>query len=353
MANERVNAAISIGDCNGIGLEVIMKTFVDQRMLSFCTPIIYGSAKVLAYHRKKLGLNDFTFHEIKSAEDARSKRVNLIDVTEEDVRVTFGETTAASGKLAVKSLVSATTDLASNKCDVLITAPLNKKNVQAAGFDFPGQTEYLADYSNTDKVLMLMIGDGLRVAVATGHIPLKEVAAALTQDLILQKLELLSASMTRDFGIAKPRIAVMGLNPHAGDEGLLGEEEQRVIGPAVAAARAAGHYVFGPYGSDGFFGTGQYRHFDAVLAMYHDQGLAPFKALAFESGVNFTAGLPIVRTSPDHGPAMDIAGKGDASPDSFRAAVYAACDIFHQRRLQRELNANPLEVQTTDHKKSR
>jgi len=342
---KRIKVGISLGDCNGIGLEVIMKTFQDNRMLRMCTPIIYGHNKVAAFHRKTLGVSDFSFNEIASADDANPKRVNLVGISDEEIRVDFGKATAVSGKLAVQSLLAATEDLASNKTDVLVTAPLNKNNVQSEAFSFPGQTEYLADYSNVDQALMLMLGEGLRVAVVTGHIPLKEVSKILSKELIIQKAELLESTLIKDFGIEKPRIAILGLNPHAGDEGLLGDEEQKVIAPAIEAARGKGMLTFGPYGADGFFGTGQYRHFDGVLAMYHDQGLAPFKALAFDSGVNFTAGLPIVRTSPDHGPAMDIAGKGQASPDSFRAAVYAACDIYRLRKEYREISANPLEKQ--------
>ncbi len=353
MAGKRIKVGISMGDCNGVGPEIIMKAFADQRMLAFCTPIVYGSMRVMQFHRKALGLGDVALNEVPNADAAVSRKVNVVNVTDEEVRVSFGEANDVSGALALKSLVAATEDLASNKCDVLVTAPINKKNVQSKEFPFPGQTEYLAHYSNTDKVLMLMIGEGLRVAVATGHVALKEVAEKLTKDLILQKLELLQQSMIRDFGIVKPRIAVLGLNPHAGDEGLMGDEEQRIIEPAIAAFQSQGNYAYGPYGSDGFFGTGQHRHFDAVLAMYHDQGLAPFKALAFESGVNFTAGLPIVRTSPDHGPAMDIAGKNEAGPDSFRAAVYAACDIYNWRREYRDMTADPLEVQTDKEKKRR
>lgn len=343
--SKKIKVGISIGDCNGIGLEVILKTFQDNRMLSFCTPVVYGSTKVMTFHRKALGIADVSIHEVKSAEEARAKMLNIINLDDSEIHVEFGKATIDSGKLAVDSLLKATEDLASNKTDVLVTAPINKSNVQSDSFRFPGQTEYLAHYSNTDQALMLMIGDGLRVAVVTGHIPLKEVAEKLTGDLILEKLGLLSASLVKDFGVSKPRIAVLGINPHAGDDGLLGDEEQRIIGPAIQKARNNGELVFGPYGADGFFGTGQYRNFDGVLAMYHDQGLAPFKALAFDSGVNFTAGLPVVRTSPDHGPAMDIAGQNEARPDSFRAAVYAACDIYRHRKEYRELTANPLQPQ--------
>ncbi|TVR40430.1 MAG: 4-hydroxythreonine-4-phosphate dehydrogenase PdxA [Cryomorphaceae bacterium] len=353
MAAKRIKVGISMGDCNGVGPEVILKTFADQRMLAFCTPIIYGSTRVMNFHRKALGMGDVVLNEVQSADEAVNRKVNIVNITDDEIRVSFGEANETSGSLALKSLVAATEDLASNKCDVLVTAPINKKNVQSKEFPFPGQTEYLAHYSNTDKVLMLMIGEGLRVAVATGHLPLKDVAGKLSKDLILQKLDLLQQSMIRDFGIVKPRIAVLGLNPHAGDDGLLGDEEQRIIEPAIAAFQSQGNYAYGPYGSDGFFGTGQHKHFDAVLAMYHDQGLAPFKALAFESGVNFTAGLPIVRTSPDHGPAMDIAGKNEASSNSFRAAVYAACDIYNWRREYREMTANPLEARSTNEKKAR
>lgn len=340
-----VKIGISLGDCNGIGLEVIMKTFQDVRMLGLCTPILYGKPKLAAFHRKHLGIADFSFNEIKRAEDANSKRVNLVDIAADEVEVQFGKATLESGRLAVQSLLAATEDLAANKTDVLVTAPINKSNVQSEQFNFPGQTEFLAKYSNTDQALMLMLGEGLRVAVATGHIPLKDVSGAINELMLAEKIASFQATLIKDFGVDKPRIALLGLNPHAGDNGLLGDEEQRIIAPAIATAKSEGHLVFGPYGADGFFGTGQYRHFDGVLAMYHDQGLAPFKALAFESGVNYTAGLPIVRTSPDHGPAMDIAGKNIASPDSFRAAIYAACDIYHNRKLHREITANPLQPQ--------
>jgi 4-hydroxythreonine-4-phosphate dehydrogenase len=345
MSHEKVVVGISIGDMNGIGLEVIIKTFADNRMLNLCTPVIYGSSKIANFHRKALNIVDFSFNEIKKAEEANTKRVNLINLWNEEVVVEMGKMTAEGGKYAVKSLKAATEDLASNKIDVLVTAPINKKNVQSDDFNFPGQTEFLAQYSNTDKVLMLMVGDGMRVAVATGHIPLKEVAQRLTAKLIEEKTEILISSLIRDFGIVKPRIAVLGLNPHAGDNGLLGEEEQKIIGPAIQSLKNSGHFVFGPYGSDGFFGTGQYKQFDGVMAMYHDQGLAPFKALAFDSGVNFTAGLPVVRTSPDHGTAMDIAGKNMAAEDSFRNAVYLACDIYRKRREYKEMTANPLQPQ--------
>lgn len=345
MSQGKIVVGISIGDINGVGMEVIIKTFSDQRMLTFCTPVIYGSAKVAAFHRKTLNLTDFSFNEIKNAGEVNHKRVNLINLWNEDVRVEFGQMTTIAGEYAVKSLTAATEDLAANKVDVLVTAPINKKNVQSDTFNFPGQTEFLANYSNTDKVLMLMVGDGLRVAVATGHIPLKEVATKLTAKLIEEKTDLLINSLIRDFGIVKPRIAVLGLNPHAGDNGLLGDDEQKIISPAIQNLKNAGHYVFGPYGSDGFFGTGQYKQFDGVLAMYHDQGLAPFKALAFDSGVNFTAGLPVVRTSPDHGTAMDIAGKNLAAEDSFRNAVYLACDIYRKRKEYRDMTANPLQPQ--------
>jgi 4-hydroxythreonine-4-phosphate dehydrogenase len=345
MSHEKVVVGISIGDMNGIGLEVIIKTFADNRMLNLCTPVIYGSSKIANFHRKTLNITDFNFNEIKKAEEANTKRVNLINLWNEEVVVEMGKMTAEGGKYAVQSLKAATEDLASNKIDVLVTAPINKKNVQSAEFNFPGQTEFLAQYSNTDKVLMLMVGDGMRVAVATGHIPLKEVAQRLTAKLIEEKTEILISSLIRDFGIVKPRIAVLGLNPHAGDNGLLGEEEQKIIGPAIQSLKNSGHFVFGPYGSDGFFGTGQYKQFDGVMAMYHDQGLAPFKALAFDSGVNFTAGLPVVRTSPDHGTAMDIAGKNMAAEDSFRNAVYLACDIYRKRREYKEMTANPLQPQ--------
>lgn len=338
----KIKVGISIGDTNGIGLEVIMKTLADSLLLEEIIPVVYGGSEVAKAHRKTLELEDFAFHGIQSAEQAIPRRANLLHVIDEKTEVKFGEPTKASALAALKSLETAVDDLASNKVDVLITAPIDKANMQRAGFAFPGHTEYLAKIANVDEHLMLLVNGNLRLGIATGHIPLKEVSAALSKDLILRKLRLMSDSLKRDFGIRRPKIAVLGLNPHAGDNGALGSEEKEVILPAIREFREEGTLVFGPYAADGFFGSDSFRKFDGILAMYHDQGLAPFKALGFEEGVNFTAGLPIVRTSPDHGTAFDIAGKNLASPSSFRHAIYVACDVYRMRREFREITANPL-----------
>jgi 4-hydroxythreonine-4-phosphate dehydrogenase len=342
--SDKLRVGISIGDFNGVGMEVIIKTFMDPRMINLCTPIVYGSGKIAGFHRKAIGVNDFSFNQIKDASEANPKKANLVNCWEELVEIKLGEATAVAGEYAIKSLEFAVKDLAAGKIDVLVTAPFNKKTIQSSEFNFPGHTEYLQSYSNAESSLMFMIAGNLRVGVATGHVPLKDVSANLTKELIIEKLQLMEASLVRDFGIAKPKIAVLGLNPHAGDNGLLGAEEQEIIAPAVKKMREEGMLAYGPYASDGFFGSAALGEFDGVLAMYHDQGLAPFKALSFENGVNFTAGLPVVRTSPDHGTGYDIAGKNMASEQSFRQAVYLAIDIYRNRLLHKEINANPLPI---------
>ncbi len=341
-SGDRIRVGISVGDINGVGMEVIIKTFLDNRMLELCTPIVYGSDKVASFHRKALGITDFSFNIAPSPDQLNTKRANLINCWEEDVKVTLGESTPDGGKYAFKSLKAATEDLASNKVDVLITAPINKHNIQSEEFDFPGHTEYLANYANEDNPLMILVNGGLRVGVATGHISVKEVAEQLTSELILTKLQVMQKSLRQDFKVVKPKIAVLGLNPHAGDNGLIGEEENRIIVPAIRKAQDEGILTFGPFPADGFFGSSVYTQFDGILAMYHDQGLIPFKTLSFGNGVNFTAGLPIVRTSPDHGTAYNIAGKNEASEQSFREAVYLACDIYNNRKEFKALTANPL-----------
>jgi len=342
--SDKIKVGISIGDVNGVGMEVIIKTFMDPRMINLCTPIVYGSGKIAGFHRKAIGVNDFSFNQIKDASEANPKKANLVNCWEELVEIKLGEATAVAGEYAIKSLEFAVKDLAAGKVDVLVTAPFNKKTIQSSEFNFPGHTEYLQSYSNAESSLMFMVADSLRVGVATGHVPLKDVSANLTKELIIEKLQLMESSLVRDFGIAKPKIAVLGLNPHAGDNGLLGAEEQEIIAPAVKKMREEGMLAYGPYASDGFFGSAALGEFDGVLAMYHDQGLAPFKALSFENGVNFTAGLPVVRTSPDHGTGYDIAGKNVASEQSFRQAVYLAIDIYRNRLLHKEINANPLPI---------
>lgn len=351
--DSKIRVGITIGDVNGIGMEVIMKTFQDNRMMDDLTPIIYGSADVAKTHRKALGIENFSFHGIKEADDARPKMANLINVWDEELEITIGTPSKETGIYAFKSLEAAVTDLAANKLDVLITAPIDKDTIQGESFDFPGHTEFLAKMSNVEESLMFLVADDLRVGVVTGHVPLKEVAEKLDRDIIVRKLRLMNESLLKDFAISSPKIAVLGLNPHAGDNGLLGNEEKEVILPAIREAKEEGLYVYGPYGADGFFGTASYKKFDAVLAMYHDQGLVPFKTIAFENGVNFTAGLPIVRTSPDHGTAYEIAGKNIASESSLRHAIYVACDIYRNRQLYKEISANPLQPQQRPKSKSR
>lgn len=340
-----IKVGITIGDINGVGLETVMQVFSDQRMTEEVTPILYGHAEVIKETRRHLQLEHFKHARVDSAEKARNKQVNLVVVNQDPIEVQWGEATREAGKLALDSIRIAVEDLASNKIDVLVTSPINKDTIQSDDFNFPGHTEYLADMAGVERYLMLLISPEMRVGVCTGHIPLKDVSAALSKELILEKLAIMRESLEKDFGVHKPRIAVLGLNPHAGDNGLLGEEEKEIILPAIREARGQGHYVFGPYGADGYFGSKVYSQFDGTLAMYHDQGLAPFKALAFHSGVNYTAGLPIVRTSPDHGTAYDLAGKGEASPDSLRSAIFAACDIYKTRREHREYASNPLQPQ--------
>jgi 4-hydroxythreonine-4-phosphate dehydrogenase len=340
----RVKVGLTHGDFNGIGYEIIIKALHDQRMLDMITPVVYGNSKVASYHRKVLDISDFNFNLVKNAAAANPKRPNIINVTEEEVKIDIGKSTTVAGELAYKALEKATLDLKENQVDVIVTAPINKKNIQSEEFHFPGHTEYLAEKFSSEEYLMFMVSNNIRIGVATGHIPLMEVSKHLTTELILQKLRIIDRSLKRDFSIPKPKIALLGLNPHAGDNGLLGKEEEEVIIPAVKAAFDEGIHAYGPYAADGFFGSSAFTSFDGVLAMYHDQGLIPFKALSFESGVNFTAGLEVVRTSPAHGTAFEIAGKNQASPESMRAAIFLAADIFRNRKRYDELNKNPLPI---------
>lgn len=346
----RIKVGISCGDTNGVGLEVIIKTFLDSRMHQVCTPVIYASNKMVSLHRKQLNLNDFQYVTVKNSDEIILRKTNVINCWEEDVHVEFGQVNADGGKYALLSLQHAVADLKAKKIDVIVTAPINKSNIQSDAFRFNGHTEYFAEEFNAPDHLMFLVSENLKVAVVSGHIPVKDVAATLTVEKIIKKVKLINSSLKRDFGIRKPKIAVLGLNPHAGDDGLIGKEEQEIILPAVKKCFDEGLFVYGPYSADGFFGSGTHRKFDAVLAMYHDQGLVPFKALNFSSGVNFTAGLPIVRTSPDHGTAYDIAGKGEASEDSFREAIYTAIDILAKREEYDEINSKPLAFskQTSD-----
>jgi 4-hydroxythreonine-4-phosphate dehydrogenase len=344
MTDEKIIVGISQGDINGIGLEVIIKTFLDPQMFELCTPVVFGSNKTASFHRKALNIEDFSFNQVRDLSELNHKRANIINVYEEDALVELGKQTDIGGKYALKSLEAAAYALAQKKVDVLVTAPINKENIQSPDFKFPGHTEYLTEKFGNNNSLMFLVSDNLRVAVVTGHIPVTKVAQELTAEKISEKIRILNKSLISDFAIRKPRIAVLGLNPHAGDNGVIGDEEQRIIIPAIKKATEEDMLVYGPYPADGFFGNGTYKQFDAVLAMYHDQGLIPFKTISFNSGVNFTAGLPIVRTSPDHGTAYDIAGKNVASEESFRKAIYSAIDIYKTRNQYEELTSNPLMI---------
>ncbi|KQB99569.1 4-hydroxythreonine-4-phosphate dehydrogenase PdxA [Pedobacter sp. Hv1] len=340
--SDKVKIGISIGDVNGIGLEVILKTFAENKMLDYCTPIIYGHTKVASFHRKALHMNDLVFNVIHQPADANPRKVNMVNCWEEDVKIDLGVANETGGKYALLSLQRATDDLVSGAIDALVTAPINKNNIQSENFNFPGHTEYLQERSGSNDVLMFLISETLRVGVVTGHIPVFEVPKAISREKIVKKLQLINESLKKDFWIEKPKIAVLGLNPHASDNGLLGKEEAEIISPAIQEAFDKGIICFGPYPADGFFGNGTYTQFDAVLAMYHDQGLIPFKTIAFSTGVNYTAGLKFVRTSPDHGTGYDIAGKNIADPTSFMEAVFAAIHIVKHRREQEKLLGNQL-----------
>ncbi len=342
--SEKLKIGISIGDVNGIGLEVIIKTLIDNRIYDYCTPIVYGHTKVASFHRRAINAGELNFHVINQASQAQQRKPNMINCWEEDVKIELGAVTEAGGKYALLSLQRATADLINGDIDALVTAPINKDNIQSDEFKFPGHTEYLQERDGAAESLMFLVSETLRVGVVTGHIPLNKVAEAITLEKIVAKLKLMDASLRQDFWIRKPKIAVLGLNPHAGDNGLIGTEEQQTIIPAIEEANKNDILAFGPYSADGFFANGTYMQFDAVLAMYHDQGLIPFKQISFESGVNFTAGLSFVRTSPDHGTAYDIAGKNKASEISFREALFTATHIVRTRRETAELMENPLVI---------
>lgn len=338
----KIRIGITHGDINGIGYEVIIKSLADNRILELCTPVVYGSPKVAAYHKKVLNEESFNFYQIRSAVEADNNKVNIVDCCDENVRVELGKKSSEAGNAAFSALEQAVSDLKIGAIDVLLTAPVDKENMQSEQFKFPGHTEYLAKCFDSNEVLMLLISDTLRVGVVAGHVPISTVSGMITEDLILKKLEILHKSLVSDFACTNPRIAVLGLNPHAGDNGVIGNEENDVIIPTIKKAAEMGITAMGPYPADGFFGSAQYTKFDAILAMYHDQGLAPFKALTFDKGVNFTAGLPVVRTSPGHGTAYDIAGEGKASFESFKEALYYAIDIYRNRLDYVASSKNPL-----------
>ena len=342
-----IKIGLTHGDTNGIGYEVILKALEDVRMADLATFVVYGSAKAAAFYRKAMELPQVQLNRVDSAADARDGQYNIVNVVDEDLKIDPGMATEAAGKAAFAALEAAVADLKAGDIDVLVTAPINKKSIQSSDFDFPGHTEYLQNRlgGDGDKALMIMCNDNMRIALVTTHTPLAKVSEAITSELIVEKLEQFDRSLRRDFAVQSPRIAVLSINPHAGEDGLLGEEEEKVIVPAIAAAREKKILAFGPYAADGLFGSSAYTHFDGILAMHHDQGLTPFKTLAMDSGVNFTAGLPFVRTSPDHGTGYDIAAKNLAKPDSLRAAIYAAIDIYRNRRIFDDACRHPLRRQ--------
>jgi 4-hydroxythreonine-4-phosphate dehydrogenase len=342
ISQNRPVIGITLGDINGVGPELIIKTFSDQRLTEFCTPVIFGSNKVINFYRKSLGDININFTSFREWGKLNPKQVNLFTCWEEEVNITPGQLNETGGKYAILSLQHAATALKENKIQGLVTAPFHKKNVQHETFNHTGHTPYLKELFGVQDVLMLMVADNMRVGLVTEHVPLKEVSALVTKEAIHSKLRILKDSLRKDFGIDKPRIAVLGLNPHAGDEGLVGKEDETVIRPAVIEARKNDLLVFGPYSADAFFARGQYERFDAVLAMYHDQGLIPFKSLAHGEGVNYTAGLSGIRTSPDHGTAMDIAGKNKADESSFREAVFTCIDIYNKRMGYADARRNPI-----------
>ncbi len=347
---EKIKVAVSHGDINGISYEVIIKTFADNSITEICTPIIYGSAKVAAYHRKNIKLQNFSFNQVLSVDRINHKRPNLVNCIDGETKVELGKSTEIAGIAAIKSLECALTDILEGKADVLVTAPINKHSLYSDKFPFKGHTDFLKSYFNVKNVLMFMISPYVKIGLVTEHIPLKNVADKIDSKLVYNKIKLMYDSLRIDFNISNPKIAVLGLNPHAGDQGIIGDEEKYIIEPAIKQAFGEGIKAFGPYPADGFFGAGHYKEFDATLAMYHDQGLVPFKTLSFGEGVNYTAGLPIVRTSPDHGVGYDIVGDNKSNHTSFRNAVYLAIDIFRNRKLNFELKKNALKEEKEENK---
>jgi 4-hydroxythreonine-4-phosphate dehydrogenase len=342
MEQNKIKIGITQGDVNGIGYEIILKAFEDPTIFDFCTPIVYGSPKVMTYHRKALDM-ETSFTIVNSAAEAINGKLNVVNCCDDEIKVEFGKPSKESGKAAYDALERAMNEYKEGKYDLLVTAPIHKQMIQSDTFTFPGHTEYIEQcVGEGAKALMILANETLRVALVTGHVPVSQIASSITQELIQEKLTIFNASLKKDFGIGAPRIAVLALNPHAGDGGVIGNEEETIITPAIKAMREQGILCYGPFPADGFMGNGTFSHFDGVLAMYHDQGLIPFKVMAMENGVNFTAGLPIIRTSPDHGTAFDIAGKNEASPDSFRQALYMAIDIYRNRKRDNEAHQNPL-----------
>lgn len=342
MYGTKPKIGISIGDINGIGLEVILKTLAIKEVRDRFIPIIYGSSKVVSYHKNIISVEDYPFHPLRTSERPNPDRINVVNCWQDNINITLGKPTDISGKYAVISLEFAAKDLKDKNIDALVTAPVSKEALQMANFPFIGHTEYLTQLMGAKDSLMLMVKDELRVGLATNHLPVNQIAGTITKELILSKLHIFNESLKVDFGLERPVIAVLSLNPHAGDGGLIGNEEERFIRPAVVEAKKGGMMALGPFPADGFFGSGQYAKFDGILAMYHDQGLVPFKTLSFGGGINFTAGLNGVRTSPDHGTGFDIAGKNIADHSSFLQAIFLAIDLARNRQEYTDMHANAL-----------
>lgn len=338
---DKARIGISIGDINGIGLEVVLKTLSNTDIVNFCIPVIYGSAKVISYHKNIVNI-DFQFHSTKGADKLNYNKINIVNCWQENVNISLGKATEQSGMYAIRSLETAMTDLKNGLIDGLVTAPINKEAMKMANFPFPGHTEYITQTVGARESLMFMVNDDLRIGLVTNHIPISQVASSITKELVLQKLNIMNETLKMDFGIERPVIAVLGLNPHASDNGVMGDEEEKIIRPAIVESKKKGMMVMGPFAADGLFGSGQYKKYDGILAMYHDQGLIPFKALSFGNGVNYTAGLSVVRTSPDHGTGYDIVGKNLADPNSFRQALFAAIDIARHRKDFHDMHENAL-----------
>lgn len=334
---------ITIGDINGIGPEVIIKAFSSPKMLEFCVPIIYGSSKVMSYHKNIVKTHDFSFVTTGDASRASNSKVNVVNCWDDDIKINLGIATEEAGRLAQKAMDRAIDEAKDGKLDAIVTAPINKEAMKMANFPHPGHTEYFTEKLGKSESLMTMVSDNLRIALATNHLPLSEVAGSINKETLVKKLKIFNRTLIQDFGIEKPVIAVMGLNPHAGDNGVIGTEEDSIIRPVIIEAKKNGVHVIGPFAADGFFGSSKFSKVDGIFAMYHDQGLIPFKTLTFGSGVNVTGGLPIVRTSPDHGTGYDIAGKNQADPASMRAAAYMAIDIARTRKEYKESRENKLE----------
>ena len=340
---KKIKIGITIGDLNGVGGELIIKTFEDKRLLDFCTPIVYASTKTMSFLKKHFQ-SSMVFNSIQKSNQAIDSKLNVVNVWNEDVAIEFGKETPEAGQYALLSLKAGVEDLKNNAIDVLVTAPINKHNIQSEAFQFPGHTDFLNQQLEGDS-LMFMVSESLRVGLLTDHVPVGEVPHHLNESLILKKIESIHHSLKTDFAIRAPKIAVLGINPHTGDNGVIGTEDDTLLRPVLEKIKATGKLVFGPYAADSFFGSNNYQNFDAIVATYHDQGLIPFKTLTFGNGVNYTAGLNKVRTSPDHGTAYDIAGKGIANNDSFKESIFMGMQIFKNRNMDIILNENPLEQQ--------